>query len=124
MLWSTKTELTHTHTVPHLHKEDELRPFDATHCHGDGGDVEGREVWGRGDVVMHGDLWRGGRGGSSQIIGTSVIHSGSLFACVKAIRAILCSHPYALLTVQFTYQAKYSLALADNEGTLQSWILV
>lgn len=48
----------HTHTVPDMHKEEELRPVDVALGHGVGGDVEGREVGGRGNVVMHGDLWR------------------------------------------------------------------
>lgn len=46
------------HTVPDIHKEDELRPADVALGHGGSGDVEGREVRGRRDVVMHGDLWR------------------------------------------------------------------
>lgn len=43
-----------------MHKEDELRSADVALGHGVGGDVEGGEVGGRGDVVMHGDLWREG----------------------------------------------------------------
>lgn len=41
-----------------MHKEDELRPADVALGHGVGRDVESREVGGRGDVVMHGDLYR------------------------------------------------------------------
>lgn len=54
----TNKKSLHTHTVPDMHKEEELRPVDVALGHGVGGDVEGREVGGRGNVVMHGDLWR------------------------------------------------------------------
>lgn len=47
----------HTHRVPDVHKEDELRSADVALGHGVCRDVEGREVRGRGDVEMHGDLW-------------------------------------------------------------------
>lgn len=49
---------TYTHRVPDMHKEDELRPADIALGHSVCRDVEGREVRGRRDVVMHGDLWR------------------------------------------------------------------
>jgi len=39
-----------------MHKEDELRPVDVALGLGVGGDAEGREVGGRGDVVVHGNL--------------------------------------------------------------------
>lgn len=80
-----------------MHREDELRPFDAALGHGDGGDVEGGEVWGRWDVVMHGDLWRGV---SSQIVRTAVTHIYSSFMC--------------LYTSKLVTSHLHGLALADN----------
>lgn len=47
-----------TQRVPDSHKKTELRPFVIALHHSVGGDVEGREVGLRGNVVMHGDLWR------------------------------------------------------------------
>lgn len=49
-----------SHSVPDMHKEDELRPADVALGHDVGRDAEGREVGGRRNVVMHGDLWRDG----------------------------------------------------------------
>lgn len=57
ILYVTQSEVI-TQQVPDHHKKGELGPFVIALHHSVGRDVEGREVGFRGNVVMHGDLWR------------------------------------------------------------------
>lgn len=63
-----------TRNVPDCNEEDDLRSVGLTLGHDAAGDVEGREVWRRRDVVMHGDLQK-----THDMCDISVVNTNTVF---------------------------------------------